>query len=138
MFKMFSTLTLFGLAMVSAVCAQSFQPAQAKIPFAFAVQHTTLAAGNYQLTYTNTGILSIRGLDRNSGALFANTIPADAPRPWNGPGKLVFDCYGRTCYLAQVWPGGSGGNRGLALRRTEPKRVLALTTRVIASTIPAK
>ncbi len=68
MFKMFSTMTLLGLATFSAAYAQSSQPIQAKVPFAFMVQDTTLAAGNYQLTYNNNAhSLTIRGLGPELG-----------------------------------------------------------------------
>jgi hypothetical protein len=136
---MFSTMTLLGLATISAAYAQSNQPIQAKVPFAFTVQATTLAAGNYQLTYSNTAhILSIRGLDQNSGAAFVTAVPADASASLSGSGKLVFQCYGKACYLAQVLRGGPNGTRGLKLRQTEPERVLAFATRVASVTIPAK
>ncbi len=139
MFKMFSTMTLLGLATFSAAYAQSSEPAQAKVPFAFTVQDTTLAAGNYQLTYSNTAhILSIRGLDQNSGGAFVTAEPTSASGSSSASGKLVFRCYGKTCYLAQVWHGGSDGNRGLKLLPTEPERKLALATRVTSITIPAK
>ena len=51
MFKMFSTMTLFGLLTISAAYGGSSQTLKADIPFAFMVRNTTLAAGNYQLTY---------------------------------------------------------------------------------------
>jgi hypothetical protein len=54
MTKMFSTIILSGLAMMSTAYAQSSQPIQAKVPFAFTVQGTILAAGNYRLTYSDT------------------------------------------------------------------------------------
>ncbi len=139
MFKMFSTMTLLGFATISASYAQSPQPIQANVPFAFTVQDARLTAGNYQLTYSNTAhILSIRGLDQNSGGAFATAEPVTASGSSGGSGKLVFRCYRKTCYLAQVWHGGPDGNRGLKLSPTEPERTLAFTTHVISISIPAK
>lgn len=136
MFKMFSTMTLLGLAGIASANAQSAQPIQAKVPFAFTVQSTTLPAGNYQLTYNNAHVLSIRGLDPDSRAAFATGIPATASP--NAPARLVFDCYDKTCYLARVWQGGIGGGQGLEVPEPEPDRTLAFKTRVISMTIAAK
>jgi hypothetical protein len=139
MFKVFSTTALFGLLAVSAIHAQTGEPIQANVPFAFTVQDTTLAAGNYQLTYSNSAhILWIRGLDQNAGAAFATARPSDASGPSDSQGKLVFRCYDKICYLAQVWHGRDSGSRGLYLRQPERQRTLAFTTRVVNITIPAK
>jgi hypothetical protein len=138
MFKI-SLITLLGVATVSAVYAQSSQPIQAKVPLAFMVQDTTLSAGNYQLTYNNNAhSLTIRGLDQNSRAAFVTAEPTTASDSSSRFGRLVFQCYGKTCYLAQVWRGWPDGNRGLKLRPTEPERKLAFTTRVVSITIPVK
>ena len=48
MFKTFSTIAVLSLLTLSAAQAQSEQPIQAKVPFTFTVQNTTLAAGNYR------------------------------------------------------------------------------------------
>jgi hypothetical protein len=139
MFKMFSTMTLLGLASISALYAQSGQPVQANVPFAFTVQDTTLLAGNYQLMYNNTAhILTVRGLDRNSGAAFVIAQRTTASERSSRSGRLVFQCYGRSCYLAQVWHGGFDGNRGLKLRPAESERKLVFATRAVSITIPVK
>lgn len=139
MFKIFSIMTLLALATISAAYAQSSERTQAKVPFAFMVQNTTLSAGNYQLTYNNSAhSLAIRGLDQNSRAAFVTAEPTTASESSSRSGRLVFQCYGSTCYLAQVWHGGSDGNRGLRLHPTEPERKLAFATRAISITIAAK
>jgi hypothetical protein len=138
MFKMLSTLTLLGLATFSGAYAQSGQPVQAKVPFAFMVQHTTLASGNYRLTYNNTAhVLTIRGLDQNSDSILALATPTIFESASAAP-RLVFNCHGKACYLAQVWSGEADGNCGLILRPTEPDRKLALSTRAVSITISAK
>lgn len=136
MFKTFSTMTLLGLLTLSAAQAQSEQPIHAKVPFAFTVQNTTLAAGSYQFTYSNTAhILSIRNLDANSGAVFTSAV---ANASAGGSGKLVFNCYGKSCYLARVWQGRQAGGRGLQLRQDERERRLSSLIRVVSVTIAAK
>ena len=137
MTKMFSTIILSGLAMIPVAYAQSSQPIQTKVPFAFTVQNTNLPAGSYQLTYSNTAhTLWIRGLDSNSKGAFVTVSPADASEASGTSGKLVFDCYGKSCYLAQVWRGGA--TRGLKVRQSGPQRVLSFSMRTVTVTIPAK
>jgi hypothetical protein len=139
MTKMFSTMTVYGLLMISAAYAQSGQPIQAKVPFAFMAQNTILAPGTYQLRYSASAHrLSIRGLDQNSEGAFATAIPATGSASRDESGKLVFQCYDKTCYLAQVWQGSIGVGRGLSVRHPEPPRKLTLTTRAVSITIPAK
>jgi hypothetical protein len=76
MFKMFSMMTLYGSLMISAAYAQSSQPIQAKVPFAFVTQDAKLAAGSYQLTYnTSAHTLRIRNLDQNADSAFATAVP---------------------------------------------------------------
>jgi hypothetical protein len=139
MIKMFSTMTVCGLLMTSAAHAQSGQPIQAKVPFAFIAQNTMLASGTYQLTYNTTAHrLMIRGLNQNAKSAFATAVPTSASSSRDEFGKLVFRCYEKTCYLAQVWQGSIGSGRGLEVRHAEPSGKLALATRVVSITIPVK
>jgi hypothetical protein len=139
MTKMFSTITIYGLLMLSTAYAQSEQPIQARVPFAFRAQKTTLAAGSYQLTYsTSAHRLMIRGLDQNSEGAFATAAPMSGSGPRAESGKLVFQCYDKTCHLTQVWQGSIGGDRALQVFHPELERKIALATRVVTITIPAK
>jgi len=136
--KVFSTIILSALATMPSAFAQSSQPLQAKVPFAFSVQNTSLPPGSYQLTYSNTAhSLSIRGLDANSKGAFVTALPADASEASGTSGKLVFHCYGKSCSLAQVWRGGSA-SRGLKVPQSEQQRVLFFSMRPVTVTIPAK
>jgi hypothetical protein len=133
---MFSTLILSALAMMPSAFAQSSQPIQGKVPFAFSVQGQTMDAGEYRLTYSHTaGTLHIRGLDWNSESTFAVARPADASNGSATP-KLVFDCYGKSCYLAKVWQGRAIGS--LEVPEPEHGRKLSFSTRAVTITIPAK
>ena len=133
MFKTFSTIIVLTLSL-SAAQAQSERPIQAKVPFAFTVQNTTLAAGNYRLTYNQTAhILSIQGLDQNPGVAFIRAMPSAGA---DGPGKIVFNCYEGSCYLAKVWPGAEG--RGLQVPQGERQPKLSFLTRVVSVTMAAK
>jgi hypothetical protein len=135
MTKMFSTITLYGLLMLPAAYAQSEQPIQAKVPFAFRAPNATLAAGSYQRTYsTSAHTLMIRGLDENSQAAFATAAPITGSAPRGESGKLVFDCYEKTCYLARVWQGRIGSGRGLKMIRPKSEKEVALLMRVVTMT----
>lgn len=139
MFKMFSTITLLGLAAMPAAYAQSAQPIEAKVPFAFVVQNTTLSPGHYRLTYNNTAhLLSVRGLDENAGAAMVTAAPADAAGSASRSPKLLFQCYEKTCYLAQVWQGAIGGDRSLHVHPVPQQRRLSFATRAVSITIPAQ
>jgi hypothetical protein len=139
MTKMFSTMAIYGLLTVCAAYAQSEQPIQAKIPFAFRAQNTTLAAGTYQLTYgTSAHRLMIRGVDQKSDGAFAIAVPASDSGARGESGKLVFDCYEKTCYLARVWQGTVGSGRGLEVPHPKPGREIVLTTRIVTIPISAE
>jgi hypothetical protein len=139
MFRTFSMMTLFGLATICTAYAQSEQPIQSKIPFDFTAHTTTLLKGTYRLTYNKTAhTLYMRGLDQNSRAAFVFAQPAIAFGSSNAAPKLVFECYEKTCYLARVWQGSVGGDRGLELLQPKHRRRLAFETRVVSITIPAK
>ena len=138
MTKMFSTIILSALAMMPSAFAQSSQPLQAKVPFTFSVQNTSLPPGTYQLTYSNTAhSLWIRGLDSKPKGAFVTALPADSSEASGTSDKLVFDCYGQSCSLAQVWRGGSA-SRGLKVRQIKQQRPLSFSVRTVIVTIPAK
>ena len=138
MTKMFSTLIVSGLAAASAAYAQSSWPIQAKVPFAFMVQDTTLTPGNYQVIYNDTAhVLSIQGLDGSSSGAFVSAIASSASKATASP-SLVFECHGKSCYLARVGQGGMSGGRDLRVPHPVPQRRLAFEQRVLSITIPAK
>ena len=139
MAKMFSTIILSGLAMMSTAYAQSTQPIQAKVPFAFTVQDTTLAAGDYWLTYSDTArVLYVRGVGGTAGAAFLPARPESAPGASKQAAKLVFHCRENACYLAQVWQGSISGDRRLEVRQPAREREIGFETRVISMTTPTK
>jgi hypothetical protein len=133
MFKMFSTVAFWGWLTVSAVHAQSSMPIQARIPFAFTVQKTVLAAGHYQFTYNSTAhVLAIRGLDRQGDKMFVGGVPTGLAY---GPGKLLFDCSGKTCSLTQVSQGGTAGGGSWQIQPARQERRVTLLPRVITRTL---
>ena len=137
--KILSTMILSGLTMISTAYAQSSQPIQAKVPFAFTTHGTTLSAGKYQLTYSDkAGVLYVRGLEGTSTAAFLPARPESAPGASKKSAKLVFECHENLCYLTQVWQGSIGGDRRLEVLQPPRERELSFETRVVSMTIPTK
>lgn len=103
------------------------------------MRNATLPAGNYQLTYSsNAQRLTILALYGKPASTITTAIPTVASGSSNKTGKLVFDCYGKACYLAEVWQGSVGGNRGLQVRETERPRGLSMSARIVSVTIPTR
>src|SRR5690242_13947881 len=104
MFKKLSTMIFFGLLTLSAARAQSSPPTQALVPFAFHVQSRVYPAGTYRLTFDlKTNVLSLRGADQISQSGFFLVTPAEESHRTKEGAGLVFKCYDKSCYLAQVW-----------------------------------
>ena len=139
MFKMFSTTVLLGLFTLSMAHAQSSVSGRAEIPFSFQAAHKTLAAGTYQLSYTSgVPLLQLRRVDRASDGVFVTVFPAEISNRPGEKGRLVFDCYGKTCYLARLWQSTGRGGAELSLVRSKPERGMAFSTRVTSMITPAK
>jgi hypothetical protein len=138
MFRTFSKLITLGPLAISLAPGQSSQSVQTNIPFGFTVQDMTLSAGNYQLSYNNTAhILWIRGLDQNSPGAFVTARPDKVSISSRRDGDLVFQCYDKICYLADVRAAITGyGDLKVHLPGSE--RTLALTKHVVNVTIPIK
>lgn len=135
MFKTVSTLTMFGLLAMTAAQAQSNQSLRAQIPFAFQAQGTTLPAGSYQLSYSPLShVLTLKG---------ANQAALVAVRPVHSPvaseaGKVLFQCYGGSCYLAAVWPPSTlSADPAVEVMKSRSPRHISFITRAV-SLAPAK
>jgi hypothetical protein len=81
----------------------------------------------------------IQGRDLNSKGAFATAVPTTDSGSLGGPGKLVFECHDKTCYLAQVWHHDSIGNgRGLRVPHPQLEKKVAFAACVVTITVPAK
>jgi hypothetical protein len=136
MFKAISTLTIFGLLAMSAAQAQSNQPLHAQIPFAFEVQGATLPAGAYQLSYSNTSHLLT--LNTAKHAVFLTMRPAANSPVASETGKVLFQCYRGSCYLAAVWPSATSGQPALQVITPEPASRMSFVTRAVSLAATAK
>jgi hypothetical protein len=84
--------------------AQIIGEVEAKIPFAFSVDNTTLPAGDYTISPTeenDPSILWLQSADGNVGVLIAtqNTQATQLPKS----SELVFDKVGNRHFLRQIW-----------------------------------
>lgn len=120
-------------AMAASAGLVSAQSLNAEIPFAFRAGNTQMAPGAYQVrTVQSAGgapVLSIRGANGTVMVLAMTTIDRNAA----APAKLVFECAGSQCVLAEAWKGGAySGYRfnHAKLSKDEPHRMatVLLTT----------
>jgi hypothetical protein len=83
-----------------------------KIPFAFQAGDHTLPAGEYRVESALTGTKTIQRLRQVDGdaVMVFMTIPVQTRNGRPNP-KLVFNCYGQTRFLSQIWTGDSEGRQ---------------------------
>ena len=110
--KTYATVGLFTLLAVAPAFAE--QPLQATIPFDFTIGSTRMHAGDYAINFEHGGLVWVKRADgKASYALL--TIPlrvADSSEP----GRLVFNKYGSSYFLSQIW---SRGYNGRQLRKSK-------------------
>jgi hypothetical protein len=106
------TLTLSGHANSSRI--------QVDIPFDFIVGQTTLPAGEYTVERINAiqSALQIRNTENNASAVMV-TYYGESSKTSQARSKLVFNRYGNTYFLSQVWEPGSTTARMLSKSRAE-------------------
>jgi hypothetical protein len=109
-------LNIFAMLAVAALLATPLAFAQsayltAVIPFDFVVGDRTLPAGSYQVVCSPNGspTVTLRGVDVKAVHIALTQATRSAKLPKEG--KLIFNRYGNSNFLAQVWrPGVSQGN----------------------------
>jgi hypothetical protein len=93
------------------------------VPFQFTIDKMVMPAGNYSIKSASDSdpMLIIQGLDseRRSRFLFTNLLQSVGAQHQT---KLIFNCYGGSCFLSQVW---TGSNVGRQLRESRQERQLA-------------
>jgi hypothetical protein len=102
--RLFALTLLAGLASGSLLA--QYSPADAKIPFDFALGKTFMPKGEYRITQSSNGVLTIRELGGKHSAMTLTT-PARAAAPADfqksGKGLLVFQRYGDEYFLSKIW-----------------------------------
>ena len=115
-------LALALLAATQTIRAQ--EPVLVRIQFEFTAGQMTLPAGLYRVQQGYASpTLSIQRTDRNA-ATFVNSNAVASNQP-QAQTKLVFHCYGKQCFLAQVWRAGQSRGRELLKSAKEKEQAIA-------------
>jgi hypothetical protein len=116
------TLTIaFAVALLAVTAGYAQTKLIADIPFEFAVGQKVLPAGEYTVNPSAVpGTLLISG--QNAG-VFSVTIPSSTNSGTVPGSKLVFNRYGNTYFLSQVW--NAGIQRGYRLPKSKAEREMA-------------
>jgi hypothetical protein len=122
-------LCVLAAALVLSVVATGNSYAQqytlsVKIPFAFQAGDYTLPAGEYVVDSAVSGTRVIQRLRRVDGnaAMVVMTIPVEARNGHVEP-ELVFNCYGDSKFLSQIW---TGDNEGRQLSKSNREKRAAI------------
>ena len=120
--KVTGMLALALLAGAQTMRAQ--EPVLVRIPFEFTAGQMMLPAGEYrvQQRYASPTLL-IQRTDR-SAATFVNSNAVASNEPQTQT-KLVFHCYAKQCFLAQVWRTGQSRGRELLKSAQEKEQAIA-------------
>jgi hypothetical protein len=110
--NLYVALTALVLALaINVAFAQSHTKAKADVPFAFAVEQNSMAAGHYSIIEVSERTLEIRNDDTNT-AVTLIALHEESIKPQNA--RLVFHKYGDRYFLAEVWcSSGSAGSSGM-------------------------
>lgn len=116
------------LALLAASSAFGQEKLRVDIPFEFHVADTVMPAGQYDVDSSGRNIRNLLILDcyaceTQAAAL---TFPAGGGTSIPTEGRLVFNKYGETYFLSEVWTPGNAYGRALSESKTE--RELARTT----------
>lgn len=125
--KVFSVaVTCSLLAVVAVATAYAQLPGtevRARIPFDFSVRGKTLPAGEYEIRRLGDepGGLMISSVNRRGERAVFETEPVE-PKNMSSRGELVFNRYGDSYFLSEVF--GGGGETGRELTPTRQERTL--------------
>jgi hypothetical protein len=116
-------LTIGTLASTQSASAQSPTGlAEANIPFAFQTPSQTMPAGKYRIDRESTNLLRLEGPGVAGGFVVTHeAVKSHAP----DHGVLVFERYGDTYYLRQIWTAGNNTGLECAKGRHEKESMLA-------------
>lgn len=130
--KKFLVMTMAVLGLSSAF-AQQRETFRADVPFAFRVADAVLPAGEYTISQnTLNGVVYLRSVDGKpaAGAITHGVAPNVAGKA----SKLVFNKYGDTYFLSEVWA--STVYTGWKLRATPAEREFAKGAAVEVAWVP--
>lgn len=133
-----NVLLAFAALLIAAGSAYAQNP-RFDVPFQFTIDKTLMPAGSYSIKSAssdsgNSGTLIIQNGQTGRSRFFNTNSPVQS-LGGKDQTKLVFHCYGGSCFLSQVWTGNDVG-RQLKESRQElevAKQGLAVHVRVAAA-----
>ncbi len=127
---------LLSLAATGVCYAQ--QPALVgNIPFAFQVGNKTLPAGEYRVQSMSTGSRDVQLICQKDGdALTVLTIAVDSKDGKSEPG-LIFNQYGNSYFLSQIWTGAEQGRQLSKSKREQEAALGQVRTEVALLAYPS-
>lgn len=117
--KMFAVVAALLLSLVAANASHAQEgPLSVTIPFAFQVGNQTMPAGQYLVERPLTNNFSLQRLRQLNGdaVMTISTVPLEVRNGDRAP-ELIFNVYGKTYFLAQIWTGGSQGHELIKSKR---------------------
>ncbi|MFY9532072.1 MAG: hypothetical protein WBC04_21340 [Candidatus Acidiferrales bacterium] len=126
----------------ASVCYAQRTTVGVNIPFAFQVDNKTLPAGEYQVWTLPTGDGNYRQLIQRtdcSASVIVMTLTADSKDARSEP-KLVFNQYGNSYFLSQIWTEAGPGRQLLKSKREKEAALSGARTEValLAQPSPVK
>ena len=125
-------LSLGSLVATQSASAQSTAVAEVNIPFAFHTPTQTLPAGAYRVDRTGNLLILTSTDSKAAGFVLTHSaIKTQAPNH----GYVVFERYGDTYYLEQIWT--AGENTGIECRkgRAEKESMMAKNSTTAPSSV---
>jgi hypothetical protein len=132
--KLLAVVAALLLSVVAtSVCYAQQTALTVTIPFAFQAGNQTMPAGEYRVESVLTGTGQLQRLRQVNGSavMIVSTMSVEARNGIPNP-ELVFNRYGQTYFLSQIWTGGDQGrqlfksNREKEIMRGEPRAEIAL------------
>jgi hypothetical protein len=129
--------TLGVLALLAAASAFGQQKVRYDIPFEFRFLDTVMPAGQYDVNVAANNVRNLLSLECYACRAHGYTVTYGIGGGGDPPdeGRMVFDKYGDTYYLSEVWK--PGDSQGGALAKSKTEREIARTTPDMARVILA-
>ena len=113
--------SIVAVLAASAAFAQGSTPIKADVPFDFTVGNQTLRAGHYTVSAaTNAGAVIVKAAENKGSAIAMGPVLYSVVN--QAGARLVFHCYGNSCFLSEVW---GPDNVGRQLPKTSRERELS-------------
>jgi len=104
-----------------AVSAFAELPLKATIPFDFTAYETRMQAGEYDVIFDRPGLVRLAREDRGATAIILTMAVQAKTTPTTG--KLVFNKYGDSYFLSEIWS--PGYDRGQLLPKSQRELEIA-------------